>query len=254
MDVADYTQRLERAVKRAKSLEELEAPLPPDTVSIVFTTEIIQPTRLVRVPITEEEEDGAELPEGNWTVAPPRARFLSAVMDSPERVQTDDAAQDEYTRSVGEAIGIMTFADISDVQLGPEITCEDFVRNTSQCEHSLFRHAAFDVANQLSNTQQVGADNLDEDGRPADGQHLVKAVWLEPSMFSVYVDRPIEDAANYARTVDYMGSILSGLAMMRGGERGPQNRDDEMDDDGAESEDEGVWGAYREYDSASMLE
>ncbi|ODN73133.1 hypothetical protein L202_07699 [Cryptococcus amylolentus CBS 6039] len=265
MDAADYTQRLERAVKSAKGIEELEAPVPPDTVSIVFTTEIIQPTRLMRVPVSDEEDDGAESPEGNWKVVPPQARFLSGILDGcPAWVQRDEAALDAYDRLVGEAIGSMTPADISDVQLGSETTCEDFVRDTCQQEHSLFRHAAFDVANRLSTTQQAGtneamlgnteAGDNEEDGRPVDGQLLVDAVLLEPTMYSVYFDRPIVDAANYARTQEYKESIERGLATMRGDERGPEDRDDGIDDAGGESENEGVWGTYRQHDDTSMIE
>ncbi|ODN73130.1 hypothetical protein L202_07696 [Cryptococcus amylolentus CBS 6039] len=139
-----------------------------------------------------------------------------------------------------------------------EVTLAPILLDGDTCQHeqSLFRHAAFDVASRLSTTEQVGTnepmlgntevDDNDEDGRPVDGQLLVKAVWLEPTMYSAMVGRPIEDVPKYARTLDYMESIQRGLATMRGEERGSEDEDDEMDYDGVDSENEGVWGTYRQ--------
>ncbi|ODN73126.1 hypothetical protein L202_07692 [Cryptococcus amylolentus CBS 6039] len=222
----EYAERLRRAVKSAKSFDELCA-VPPDTVKIAFTTEILEPFKLMRASPSRsgEEDDGRSLDDWTVLVAKPRVE-CRVTDDSPEWVKSGKFAQDTYINSIIESIDKSSPPEPT-AALSRDRTVDDFVQGTQRFEDNVFEEVAYDVAHQLSFTSdqertdevvlsggETGDASLEE-GQLVDG-HLVKVAWLEPSMFESFYGLPPRERRFYSkRLVEYETSIKEGFAEMQ---------------------------------------
>ncbi|ODN77303.1 hypothetical protein L198_08038 [Cryptococcus wingfieldii CBS 7118] len=222
----EYADRSRRAVKSAKSFDELCA-VAPDTVKIAFTTDVLEPFKLMRASSSRsgEEDDGRSLDD--WAISDVKPSVECRITDdSPEWVKSDKRVQDAYINSIFESID-KSFTP-EPAPLSRDRTADDFVQDTQRYEHILFEEAAFDVAHQLSftsdqertNEEEVlrggeTGDASSEVGQPVDG-HLVNVAWLEPSMFELFCGLPPKERRFYSkRLVEYETSIKEGLAAMK---------------------------------------
>ncbi|ODN77308.1 hypothetical protein L198_08043 [Cryptococcus wingfieldii CBS 7118] len=227
MEPSHYADRLTRTVKSAKNLD-LLSHVSPGTIKIVFTTHLTEPLRLVKKDADSSNNEGEDIrPLHDWGLLYPQESVECQVTDdSPEWIKRNRAAQEAYRQSIIEAIGDSTDPGTS-VELTVETTADDFVQDTKRYEQLLFREAAYITANQVSfregETHRVGAPSIDTDdlemeddeGELVDG-HLVKAVWLDPSMFAVLTGQQPKGREFYSKKFsEYKTSIEEGLATMR---------------------------------------
>ncbi|ODN77313.1 hypothetical protein L198_08048 [Cryptococcus wingfieldii CBS 7118] len=204
---------------------------------MAFTTEVLNPLRLVRSPLSYEDDEERSLED--WGLLDAEASVVCKVTDdSPEWIKRNRGAQDSYGRSILKAIGA-SFNPRSTVELELETTVDDFVQDTRIYEHLLFRHAAYTTASQVSfmkdgvhtdesllHAMEMNGVEADEDDTIVDG-HLVKAVWLDPSMFDALTGKPPRGREYYSkRFLEYRDSIKEGLATMR---REFEQRSEEVD-------------------------
>ncbi|TYJ53926.1 hypothetical protein B9479_005401 [Cryptococcus floricola] len=225
MEQIEYADRLARAVKSAKGFDGL-VEVSPDNIKLAFTTEVVKPLRLVRPPPSYEDDEERSLED--WGVLEPEASVVCQVTDdSPEWIKRNRGAQDSYGRSILKAIGA-SFNPTSTIELELETTADMFVQDTKTYEHLLFRHAAYTAASQVSFMKDGGHTDeslllememngveADENDPIVDG-HLVKAAWLDPSMFDALTGKPPRGREYYTkRFLEYGDSIKVGLATMR---------------------------------------
>ncbi|ODN98981.1 hypothetical protein I350_07132 [Cryptococcus amylolentus CBS 6273] len=210
MDQMEYEDKLERAVASAKGVDELCSES-ADTIKLAFTTGINQPTRLARSPPSSAGGHGGGV--NGWNVSIPQAKVSCRVMDDcPEWIHKNKSAQISYNRAFFSALDAAVPHEQT-FRLGRMTTAEDFMVDTDLYEHGLFKQAAYKTVDEVSFLNDGG--NSEEDSEIMDG-HLVKAAWVDASMFDVLSGRPLRDRQWYSRNrSEYKKSIEEGLDVMR---------------------------------------
>ncbi|TYJ53271.1 hypothetical protein B9479_006085 [Cryptococcus floricola] len=227
MEPSDYAHRLTRAVKSAENLN-LLSQVSRKTIKIVFTTQLTEPLTLVKNDPDSNNNEGEDIgPMDGWELFYPKGRVECQVTDdSPEWIKRNKAAQEAYRQKIIEAIDIP--ADLgTSVDLTVATTADAFVEYTKIYEHLLFKEAAYTTADQVSfkegETHRVGAPSIDTDDAEMDIDekegivegHLVRAVWIDPSMFAVLTGQQPEGREFYSKKYsDYEASIKEGLDQM----------------------------------------
>ncbi|ODN94641.1 hypothetical protein L198_04781 [Cryptococcus wingfieldii CBS 7118] len=234
MDPMEYEDKLERAVASAKGVDELCCES-AGTIKLAFTTGINQPTRLARSLPSSAGGHGGGV--NGWNVSSPQASVSCLVMDDcPEWIHKNKSAQISYSRAFFSALNAAVPHEQT-FRLGRMTTAEDFMVDTNTYEHGLFRQAAYKTVDEVSFLNDEG--NSEENSQLVDG-HLVKAAWVDASMFNVLSGSPLINRQWYFRTrSEYKRSIEEGLDIMRR----------EVEGTGASDTDQSgksIWGTWTE--------